>query len=291
MTSASALSALRSPDVHRRGARACREREPSGLEVEHERLEPRRAHAATQPCTTPRGRRRTRPPSSSTPAPASVAAWNPVVSTSPTKTARSSSTVAGTGSRFTSAHGTRTSSAWVPGRFPPNGPAPNTADRSHRFVSPRAQNQQLPHATANESTTRSPRRTVRTSSPTVLDDPDRLVAEHLAGRRGGLAVQEVQVRAADRRARHAHERIGPAPARSGRARRRPRPARARRTRPRAYQASSGNLVGTVPQTATSSCAACTYRRIFGRSPRTRSFPCIIARTGSSSPRSTSFHRR
>ena len=71
----------------------------------------------------------------------------------------------------------------------------------------------------------------------------------------------------------------------------PHDARPRRTRPRARrQSSSGNRVGTVLHRWTSSSAAFTYRTIVGRSPRTRSLPCIIARTGSSSPRTTSFQR-
>src|SRR5438445_1244064 len=96
---------------------------------------------------------------------ARLAPYRPVVRTSPTKSARSSSTSSGIASRLVSANGTRTRSACAPGRSPPKGPAPRIACSSHRAVSPRRQNQHDPHAIWNDTTTRSPGRTPCTSAP------------------------------------------------------------------------------------------------------------------------------
>src|SRR6266550_6180830 len=125
------------------------------------------APSASRACTVqyPTGPSPTTATISAAVGPARHAAYTPVVRTSPTKSARSSSTAGGMGSRLISAKGTRTRSACAPGRSPPNGPAPRIACSSQRDVSPRRQNQQDPHAMWKDTTTRSPGRKPVTSSP------------------------------------------------------------------------------------------------------------------------------
>ena len=139
----------------------------------------------------------------------------------------------GDGSRFVSAHGTRTRSAWAPGRSPPKVPPPRMAESSQSCDCPRRQNQHVPQAMSNATTTRSPGAKPSTPSPTASTTPTASWPEHVPGRHGSLQVEEVQVRPTDRGTRDADDRV--AWARGARARAPRPPARGprRRTPPRA----------------------------------------------------------
>ena len=76
---------------------------------------------------------------------------------------------------------------------------------THAAGRPRAQSAQWPHDGAHESTTSSPTNTESTSSPDVLDDAGALVAEHHRRRPLPLALDLMQVGAADADRRHPHD--------------------------------------------------------------------------------------